>query len=67
MHEPDFGAVRRLFRRPLPVVIGGMLEGVADLEDGDVVVHAADDLQAYRQSVGKAHRDDERRVVRCVE
>lgn len=49
------------------MVARDLLEGVADLEDGGVVVHAADDLEADRETVGEAHGDDERRMVGCVE
>src|SRR5437667_6086173 len=44
--------------------LGGLLEGVGELQDAEVVAEAADDLQADRKIVGReAGRDRDRRVA----
>src|SRR3989475_2096472 len=44
--------------------LGGLLEGVGELQDAEVVAEAADDLQADRKIVGrKAGGDGDRRVA----
>ena len=45
---------------------GGLLEGVADLQHGQIVAMAADDLDADRQPLGREagrHRDRGRNVA----